>query len=115
MRTFAWRINANLGQDIPDQRPNCSLIFKTSQWRFGSEKQASRPGIQRPSLLQVGSDGPSHVGGQRHLVDATGLAAKSDAPSLPINVLQSPVGHLSPSQAEASQQQQHGIITSPNG
>ena len=103
VRAFSRPINPGLGQGVSDQGTNGPLIFETRQGRFEAEKQA--PGVQTlgAARSQVCGDCPSHVAGQRQLVDSTGLAVDGDAPSFPVNVLQSKVCDFATSQAKTSQ------------
>ena len=103
VRAFSRPINPCLGHEVPNQRTDGPLIFETHQWRFDAEKQA--PGIRTlgPARFQVSGDCPSHVAGQRQLVDSTCLAMDGDAPSFPVHVLQSKVSDLAASQAKTSQ------------
>jgi hypothetical protein len=103
VRAFSRPINPGLGQGVSDQGTNGPLIFETRQGRFEAEKQA--PGVRTlgAARFQVCGDCPSHVAGQRQLVDSTGLAVDGDAPSFPVNVLQSKVCDFATSQAKTSQ------------
>jgi hypothetical protein len=112
VRAFSRPFNPCLGHGVSDQGTDSPLIFETRQGCFEAEKQASGIRTLGPARFQVGGDGSPHVAGQRQLVDSTGLAVDGDAPSFPVNVVQSKVCDLATSQAEPSQQQQHGVISS---